>query len=66
MLKKKETARRKAKKSGRLCHLEKYRDLRRSSKALIKRKRNEFFPARIDEIEHEEILVSIQIRFKHL
>ena len=43
MLKKKETARRKAKKSGRLCHLEKYRALRHSSKALIKRKRNAFF-----------------------
>ncbi len=43
MLTKKETASRKAKKSGRLCHLEKYRGLCHLSKALIKRKRNAFF-----------------------
>ncbi|XP_028414165.1 uncharacterized protein LOC114537227 [Dendronephthya gigantea] len=43
LLKKKETARRKAKSSGRTCHLEKYRALRRLVKQLISRKRNEFF-----------------------
>ena len=42
-MKKKETTRRKAKKSGHLSHWEKFRDLRRSCKALIKKKRNEFF-----------------------
>ena len=43
LLKEKETARRKAKKCGCLSHWEKFRVLRRSCKALIKRKRKDFF-----------------------
>ena len=43
LMKKKEKTRRNAKKSGRLSHWKKFRDLRRSCKVLIKKKRNEFF-----------------------
>jgi hypothetical protein len=68
LLHKKETARRKAKKSCCSNNLwENFRNLRRSCKSLISRKRKEFFQSAWSyEIKHKTILVVVQICIKFI